>query len=185
MESNNFIINSKNERTLKKFLTLLFKRNDLYRIHKFLDIKVQQKLSSVLTSPHVNKIAQEQFEFKLLKKKVEYVSTYNFAFLVFVKNVVNNIFADVNVSFNLTINQKSFNRKFIETFNPSNPSFKNGKFFLSKKPNLYNLLNFRQQRFFCENLFQNFWSREHKKTLRIWDVFGESLIRRFFNRKVV
>jgi ribosomal protein S10 len=96
MTTYHLIINSKNKKSLLKFNTFLTK--ELFTvINKNLKIKSTKKTITLLTSPHVNKTAQEQFEYTTYYSKI-LVNIPNFRkFLIFMKKIQTNIFSDINM----------------------------------------------------------------------------------------
>jgi len=55
---------SKNQKVLKSFIMFLSKFHDLPVAIKHIPSRKKRKFITVLNSPHVNKSAQEQFEFR-------------------------------------------------------------------------------------------------------------------------
>lgn len=95
---------SKNEKSLKKFLSFFYKhfRNKFNVIQKSAAICKRKKVITLLKSPHVNKTAQEHFEFRTFYKQIlikTFCAEKNFMFL---KKVLNKLFHDVSVDFELT-----------------------------------------------------------------------------------
>jgi ribosomal protein S10 len=131
MTTYHLIINSKNKKSLLKFNTFLTK--ELFTvINKNLKIKSTKKTITLLTSPHVNKTAQEQFEYTTYYSKI-LVNIPNFRkFLIFMKKIQTNIFSDINMKIKHTTSKETYNKM----FNPNNikigffnkQSFKNEKY---------------------------------------------------------
>ena len=72
----NITIRSKNKNSLKKFLNVFKnlsknKRLQLNKTLNFFQKKRYNKVFTILKSPHVNKTAQEQFEFNLFAKSIK------------------------------------------------------------------------------------------------------------------
>jgi ribosomal protein S10 len=136
MTTYHLIINSKNKKSLLKFNTFLTK--ELFTvINKNLKIKSTKKTITLLTSPHVNKTAQEQFEYTTYYSKI-LVNIPNFRkFLIFMKKIQTNIFSDINMKIKHTTSKETYNKM----FNPNNikigffnkQSFKNEKYKISRK----------------------------------------------------
>ena len=59
--------------------------------------KLKRVVISVLKSPHVNKTAQEQFEYKIFKGKLFFKSKNFLRILLLLKKFSNNLFSDVNI----------------------------------------------------------------------------------------
>ena len=126
-------ISSKNKETLKSFLIFLskFKYNNL--IIKYFPKQKIKKFVTVLKSPHVNKSAQEQFEFRVHTKKLLISSEQNFKFLYFLKKVQNNIFPLISFKIEGCFHEKD--KQFTFKLNKLNPNKVNVAFFneVSKK----------------------------------------------------
>ena len=63
-------VSSKSKETLKLFLAFLSKFKHSNLIIKYFPKRKIKKFVTILKSPHVNKSAQEQFEFKINTKKL-------------------------------------------------------------------------------------------------------------------
>lgn len=100
-------IQSKNLNSLNNFIEfLILKNKTLNYIKKIRHLQTKKSFFTVLKSPHVNKTAQEQFEYKLYKKKIKIYSTQIFLFLIFLKKIKINLFSDLNFKIQLIINKK-------------------------------------------------------------------------------
>lgn len=96
---------SKNIKSLKNFLFVLnkIKNNNTLNIKLFLNnVKKPKKITkfTVLKSPHVNKTAQEQFEFNFYFRKINLYSFQIFKFLVILKQINCMLFPDVKIKIN-------------------------------------------------------------------------------------
>ena len=98
------IIKSKNINSIINFIKLLKK---FYKIYKLTDSFFvsnkprKRKMFSILRSPHVNKISQEQFEFKVYKREI-IIQTKNYLkFLIMFKKLNKSIFSDLNITISL------------------------------------------------------------------------------------
>merc|ERR1712045_574025 len=104
-------IYSKNFKSLKNFL-LFFNNKNLFNKFKILTIKTDSQkplknfFITVLKSPHVNKSAQEQFEFKVYKKRLKLFVPQIFMFLTFLKKLKTNLFADIKFKLTIISNTK-------------------------------------------------------------------------------
>ena len=86
----NIQIESKNQNSLKQFLRLLFKLSDnnklnLKSVLKCFNKKSQQKIFTILQSPHVNKTSQEQFSYELRSNQLSIDSFQFFKLLIIIK----------------------------------------------------------------------------------------------------
>ena len=145
---------SKNSNSISNFLKFLYKlkTNKILNLN-FTVIQSSQfrkfKKFSVLKSPHVNKKAQEQFEYNVFNKQLKiYVSQLS-KFLIIWKTVKSTLFTDVNLTFKFIANQNSSNYTTINKVNSD-------KFIKSKQ--YLKLLDTKQ---------------EKNHSLLLWDVFGE------------
>ena len=180
MEKFNLNIKSKNNRTLRKFLELIFRRNELYLIKKHISLKFKQKLMALLKSPHVNKVAQEQFEFKLLKKQLSIIVSSQAVFFVLLKRFLCNLFSDIKIFVNLKFDTKKFSHDVGRIFNPKNLKKVSKTFYTdSRKFRYFNPLKLKYQRYFRTFLLEKLLIDDVNTKLIIWDLFGESILKSF------
>nr|YP_010377388.1 ribosomal protein S10 [Nitzschia dissipata]QYB23075.1 ribosomal protein S10 [Nitzschia dissipata] len=138
-------VSSKNKETLKLFLLFLSKLENNNLLIKYFPKQKIKKFITVLKSPHVNKSAQEQFEFRVHTKKLKISSSQHLKFLFFLKKSQITIFPFINLKIegiyslesqlNLTsskLNPNKFNNMFF-----SQNMFKNDV----KNPYLINYFN--------------------------------------------
>ena len=104
-----FIINvySKNLNSLNTFLKFFNNKIILNKLKIRLfqtlhENPKKKKLFTVLKSPHVNKTAQEQFEYKLYKKKIICFTNQPLLFSIILKNLRFNYLSDTFVSVKFT-----------------------------------------------------------------------------------
>ena len=144
-------ISSKNKRSLNSFYKVFYNKNGKNLINSIPKISKNTKMS-ILKSPHVSKIAQEQFEYSLISKQISIYNSKKLKFLLFLKTIVNKIFPDIKIIITILLdknNQKLFNRKLL---NPKN----------------FNL-NFTKKSYSPTN---------SKSYLKIIETFGEILIKK-------
>jgi len=93
-------ISSKDRKLLKKILKMFSKFNFFFINFRTISKHRSKKFLSILKSPHVNKTAQEQYEYRIYSYKcsVQVLDLYHF--LVFFKKLSADVFLDV--SFTLT-----------------------------------------------------------------------------------
>ena len=92
-------IKTKNYQSLKKFskvLRLGFIKSNIKKVRYYPLLK-KRTLFSILKSPHVNKTAQEQFEFKYSHRKIIISSKHFLKALVFIKRYFSNMFYDIKI----------------------------------------------------------------------------------------
>jgi len=111
----NIYLYSKNYNSLKIFFSLFYKlcQNNMFQI-KVISIQYQKKKRkkkfTILKSPHVNKIAQEHFEYCLYKKQISIYSSNIFKIFIILKKIQLKLFSDIKIKIKfLLINEKSKN----------------------------------------------------------------------------
>ena len=120
--------------------------------------QVKKKLTkfTILKSPHINKSAQEQFEFRIFSRQVSVFSFQVFKLLVFFKRFHIKLFSDVRFQINLSINQsQNFD---LYAFDPDD--FQTLPFLEFTRPNIGD--------------FNDYAS--------LFDIYGEFTIRKFLNK---
>ena len=103
-------LKSKNLKSLKRFLVIFEKFCVSYDNQSIISISnknIKKVLFSVLKSPHVNKRAQEQFEFKLYNTKIIFYSLKYLKMLLFLKFLSKNFFSDIRFKVSFTLKNKS------------------------------------------------------------------------------
>ena len=82
-------ISSKNVRSIQNFLVFWEKvvEPNINLIRKTFQKRSKKKVLTLLKSPHVNKTAQEQFEFRTYSKQLWIYSTHNFNVLILLKKI--------------------------------------------------------------------------------------------------
>jgi len=83
------------------------------------------KKFSILKSPHVNKKAQDQFEFHVYRKQLSLYSFQGLKLLMILKKIQCKLFADVKIKVEFVLNESKFNTETHKKFNPN-------EFFLKK-----------------------------------------------------
>lgn len=162
---------SKSERIFYKFKTYTYKK--IYKIKKkkyfikkkngFFDYfqeKQKQKVFTTLKSPHVNKTAQEQVEYRLFSKQINIFSFQILKFLIFIKQIQTKIFSDIKIQIKFVLNNKIISKNKLILLNPNNYKIK--KFFLKKKKDIF----YKQQVYHYNKKQIIFY-------LKLFDVFGE------------
>lgn len=134
--------------------------------------KVDKKKLTVLTSPHVNKRAQEQFERKLFKKQLLINTTKTFKYLIFLKKLNYNVFSDISIKLKCIINNKDVQQLGLKTFSPNCCKFKQ---FYSFKVSFFYWKS-RRKIYEKNTVFLRLFSLQ--KTIRLakfLDLYGECL----------
>ena len=105
----NIAIRSKNYNSLKSFLRVfkILTQNKELKLNKTLKVfqkKRFKKIFTILRSPHVNKSAQEQFEYNLFAKHVNIKSHQILKILIILKKIKTISFSDIEVKIKFIIN---------------------------------------------------------------------------------
>lgn len=155
-------IYSKNLNSLTNFLKFFYKlqMNQLFRL-KLFTVQSQKKKKtsffSVLKSPHVNKKAQEQFEFYTHSKQLKiHVSKLN-QFLTICKIIKTKLFFDVKIETKFVLSNKLFKYNLFDKTNSDR--------FLLK---------------FTQNKNFHFSNVMGQTSLRLLDFYGEVLLKNLF-----
>ena len=115
-------IHSKNYKSLKNFLAI-FNDENITKNLKITIIKnktkkpLKKKVITVLKSPHVNKTAQEKFEYRIYRERLKCFVPQVLLLLFFIKKITVNSFSDIKFKLNLI---SSFNNEKIKLKNNIN-----------------------------------------------------------------
>jgi ribosomal protein S10 len=169
----NLLVKSKNKKSLNNFFIFFYK--NIFSIKHFffiknIFIKKNKKTTiTILKSPHVNKIAQEQFEIKYISKQIYIYTIHPFKLTIFLKKLKIFVFSDITIKIKLIHNKKkrnTINKNFFDVNN-----------YYSNKLNYQQNHNKIQN---CEldkkNVLNNnltLISTDSKKMLQIFDVYGK------------
>lgn len=116
----NIAIRSKNYNSLKSFLRIfkILTKTEELKLNKILKVfqhKRFKKVFTILRSPHVNKSAQEQFEYNLFVKHVNIKSQQILKILIILKKIKIISFSDIEIKLKFIIN--SISKKDISIYN--------------------------------------------------------------------
>lgn len=100
-------VRSKDQKLLKKLFNSFKLYNPFLLKFKVMSKRRGKKFLSVLRSPHVNKTAQEQFEYRIYSYtwSIQVLNIYHF--LVFFKKLSTNVFLDVSFKITTEPNSKT------------------------------------------------------------------------------
>ena len=146
-------ISSKNKNSLESFLFFISKIKIPIIIGNYPQHK-KKKFLTVLRSPHVNKTAQEQFEFKVYSRKLVIQSSQHKMLLIFLKKIIKSSFPGLTIQVCCSI----VNKKPSLALNALNPNLINTHFFTKITKNS---------------------PRKYKKIIKhlnLFDSFGESFL---------
>jgi ribosomal protein S10 len=130
MKTFNLIVTSKNKSSIKNFHKFFneITYNYFNIIRKTFKKKPKKKFITILTSPHVNKTAQEQFELKTFSTQIKLETVQPFKFLMLLKKIKINTFPDVNIKLKLVsykVKQSLLKKKIFDIDNFKMNTFKN------------------------------------------------------------
>ena len=120
----NVCIKSKNKLSLIKFL-IIFKNfiNDKnFKLNKTLIFSQNKKINKVFTvlkSIHVNKTAQEQFEFNLFSKNIKIQTFQLLKLVIILKKIQTYFFSDINLKIKFFITKLYKKKLILKKINPN------------------------------------------------------------------
>lgn len=121
MQIYNTIVSSKNKKSLKIFLKLFRKHlaRNFYCVKKNFFKKKGVGVVALLTSPHANKNAQEQFEIRNWEVQLTSYTTQPFKFLIFLKKLRTTLFPDLNFKLknSCSVNRQDYKKNFFFNLN--------------------------------------------------------------------
>jgi len=144
-----FKVSSKNNQILEKFLRFLQKLKTSSTVLKHFSKQNKRKFITILKSPHVNKTAQEQFEFRYYNKEFVVDSLKPLAFFLIIKKIKNLSFPGLKLEVKGLLNPEKKNKSFLRLTNPDTV-----------------VLECRESRTFKRLSFQ-------KKYIQLFDCYGE------------
>lgn len=115
-------LNSNNVETLKSFQAFLLKNKMSQKLNIFYNFyskKSKIKNFTVLKSPHVNKTAQEQFNYCSYKTTVILFSPNFLLVLYYLKLISNKLFPTLTIKIKICFNTTFSHKKFKQCFNPN------------------------------------------------------------------
>ena len=128
----NIYLSSKNYTSLNTFLRFFVKmiKNKHIKTSAFLAQHSKPRLTkkfSILKSPHVNKKAQDQFEFHVYKKQLSLYSFQGLKVLMILKRIQCKLFADVKIKVGVVFNDSKLHKKIRKNLNPNRIILKKNK----------------------------------------------------------
>ena len=119
---------TKNLNSLKRFLIFLkylnTNKKNINGFLKYLKKRTKKNIFTILKSPHVNKTAQEQIEYRLFSKQVNIFSFQILKFIILIKKIQKILFPDLNIQLKLIINKKQVTKKKLIALDPNNYTLK-------------------------------------------------------------
>lgn len=159
-------IASKNERSLESFLNFFSKysKTQFNILNQSTKKKTKRQFFSLLKSPHVNKTAQEQFEFRTFIAKINVTTSYSSKNFIFLKKLANQLFHDVSINLRLSTSFYLLKKNKLIPFYPDNFKFFNKQ---------YTHVNYKQRP--PKESLKNKKFSKLVNVLKIFDIFGETL----------
>jgi len=110
---------SKDKLRLKLFVNF-FLSLQKFSLWKILSQLNQTEVVTVLKSPHINKTAQEQFEFRTYKKNILIYSSQPSIFLLLLKKIKNLSFSGLSIKITGLLNKSNKLKKTLNLLSPNN-----------------------------------------------------------------
>lgn len=152
-----FKVSSKDKQTLEKFFQFLVKLETSPTIFKYFSKQKKRRFITILKSPHVNKTAQEQFEFRFYSKRFLVDSFKPLTFFLILKKIKNSSFSGIKLEIKGLFNVNKKNKSFLKVIDPDNIILLNKS---------YLKIN--------EQLFSKFF---HSKYIQLFDCYGEAYLK--------
>jgi ribosomal protein S10 len=126
-----FKVSSKDSQTLKMFFRFLQKLKSSSTVLKYFSKQNKRKFITVLKSPHVNKTAQEQFEFRYYSKEFLVNSLKPLTFFLAIKKIQNLSFPGLKLEVKGFVNPNQKSKSFLKLIDPDNVvlAYNSSKFF--------------------------------------------------------
>jgi ribosomal protein S10 len=154
-----FKVSSKDNSVLEKFLRFLQRLKISPTVLKHFSKQNKRRFITILKSPHVNKTAQEQFEFRYYIKEFLIDSPKPFTLFLTIKKIKNLSFPGLKLEVKGLLNLNKQNENFLKLADPDNVVLKLGK------PNTSSSLAFQ------------------KKYVQLFDCYGELYLERLLLHK--
>ena len=113
-------ISSKNKSALKRFLEFISGLKSLNLLVSHSPKQSVKKFITVLKSPHVNKSAQEQFEYRIYTKKLSVNSPQALKFFSMIKKAKNASFPGIDLKIKGVFEKKKEFKNLLHSMNPDN-----------------------------------------------------------------
>lgn len=162
-----FKVSSKDNKVLEKFFQFLLKLETSPTILKYFSKKKKRKFITILKSPHVNKTAQEQFEFRFYNRQFLIDSFKPLTFFLVLKKIKNLSFPGIKLEVKGVFNTNKKNKSFLKVVDPDNIVLLNKKHLKMNK--------------------HSFSKTVQKKYIQLFDCYGETYLKNsfYFKNKVL
>nr|YP_009485545.1 ribosomal protein S10 [Nitzschia alba]AVR57609.1 ribosomal protein S10 [Nitzschia alba] len=115
-----FKVSSKDSQVLEKFFQFLLKLETSPTMIKCFSKQKSRKFITILKSPHVNKTAQEQFEFRFYSREFLVDSFKPLTFFLVIKKIKNLSFPGIKLEVKGLLNGEKKNKSLLKVINPDN-----------------------------------------------------------------
>lgn len=169
-------VSCKDRRILKKFIGFFSKIKSLPVFIKPFSKKKKRKVITVLKSPHVNKTAQEQFEYRFFSKSFLVFSSKPSIFFLLLKKLKNFSFSGIKIEVKGLFEKDAAYRHVLKLINPDNIVLKNTDLSHSR---------LKKSKKKCKESREIFTNRTHefslsKKYIQLFDSYGEICLQNTF-----
>ena len=168
-------ISCKDKRILKKFLEIFTKIKSLPIYIKPFSRREKRKFVTVLKSPHVNKTAQEQFEYRIFSRHFLIFSLKPQIFFLFIKKLKNLSFSGVKLEVKGVFEKNIANKYLLKLVNPDNVVLK------TLDPTLKNFRKDKKEYRISQPISSE--SDLLKKYVQSFDSYGETYLKNTFYGK--
>ena len=111
-------VSAKDKKVLENFVKFLSKLDSSLATIKNFSQQKKRKFVTILNSPHVNKTAQEQFEFRFYSKRFLVSSLKPFSFFSLLRKVKNLSFPGIKLEIQGLFNNKGYSKNLLKSMNP-------------------------------------------------------------------
>ena len=126
--------------------------------------KQKRKVFTTLKSPHVNKTAQEQIEYRLFSKHIKLISFQILKFLILIKKIQMKLCPDIKIQIKFVLNNKIIIKTKLISLNPDN--YKTNSFSFNKD------ISFLKKK-------QKHNKKQILSYLKLFDIYGELSFKNF------
>ena len=156
-------VSSKDKKVLNNFVKCLSRLENSSTTLKCFSKKRKRKFITILKSPHVNKTAQEQFEYRFYSKRFLVNSFKPFSFFLKLKKIKNTTFPGLNLKIKGLFNKPQNQEKILTIIDPDNIILKKG---VNIKKNKQEILKKSEQQY-----------------IQLFDCYGEICLKNAFYLK--
>jgi ribosomal protein S10 len=171
-------VSCKDKRILKKFINFFPKIKSFPTVLKSFPISEKRKFVTVLKSPHVNKTAQEQFEYRFYSKHFLIRSFKPFTFFSCLKKLKTLSFPGVNLKIKGQFERNKTNKHSLKMISPDNIVLENSSQVYTCEQRFKINLRAKTVQTVSKNLEANFLLS--KKYIQLFDLYGETYLRNVF-----